>query len=86
MDSSMAERVATRQVPEFLRHFIGGTHGPPPSPRLPSGCLICMETSFKDTLSLDSKRTRGGGGHKKRCPPPSFLSLWLRVRGVVGSY
>lgn len=86
MDSSMAERVATRQVPEFVISSAALTDLLP-LPRLPSGCLICMETLSKPPSPLIVRELGVGRGHKKRCPPPSFLFLVAPCqRSSVGSY
>ena len=83
MDSSMAERVATRQVPEFSVISSAALTDLLPLPRLPSGCLICMETLSKTPSPLIVRKLGVGGGTRSGAHHLPSFSLWLRVRGVV---
>ena len=73
MDSSMAERVATRQVPEFsILSSAALTDESLPLLQATFWLLDMHGDPSKDTLSLDSKKT-GGRGAAHEVVPPTFL-------------
>lgn len=75
MDSSTADGLATRQVPEFSVISSAAAADLLPLLLATSGCLLGTETLPKTPhpcFSLDSKKI---GGRRKRCPPPSFLFI-----------
>lgn len=71
MDSSMAERVATRQVPEFSVISSAALTDLLPLPRLPSGCFICKETLPKTPSPLTVRKLGVGGAQE--VVPTTFL-------------
>lgn len=72
MDFSMADGIATRQVPEFSVVLSAALTAPPPL-LLAVFWLPCTENLPKTSYPLFSLNSKETGGDKNRCSPPSLL-------------